>query len=268
MSLGSCGMNKRLDGKVALVTGSSSGIGYATAVLFASEGARVCINYSKNEDGAMRAKRAIESTGGKAIVVKANVANRNEVDSMVNETLRSYGTVDILINNAGFSYRWDDVTKAKDEELEEMWDVNLRGVFNCSRSVLPHMISKKYGKIVNVASVAGIGTAQAGTTGYAISKAGVIILTKRLALEVGAYGINVNAIAPGVIKTEATERRHQQRLKDYIETMSQKAALGRVAEPREAATVILFLSSDEASFITGQVISVDGGRKDFLSHSA
>ena len=256
-------MTGRLQGKVALVTGASRGIGRATALRFAREGAAVVVNFAARGDEAEGVVGAIEDAGGGAIAVRANVARRDEVVAMVEAALGHFGRIDILVNNAGVS-RAANILNLTDEVLDEMIDVNLRGVIHCVQAVAPSLIERRSGSIVNVASIAGFGTALPDTTPYAATKAAVIALTQRLALELGPHGVNVNTICPGVIGTDMlTANADAARL----DAMAKKAVLGRIGEPEDIAAAALFLASEEAGFVTAQVLTVDGGRMDFLSHS-
>jgi 3-oxoacyl-[acyl-carrier protein] reductase len=253
-------MNRRLQGKVALVTGGSRGIGRAICTLFAREGASTVVNYASAEDAAAGVVSGIEQEGGSAIAIRADVADKRQVEAMVRKTLDRFGRVDILINNAGILRRGTAID-FDEEELDRMIAVNLKGSIYCAQAVAPVMIQNRYGKIVNLSSLAGLGTAVGETTPYALTKAAVISLTKRLALELGPHGINVNAIAPGFINTE---------MLDSVKTgpVGRKAILGRIGLPEDVASAALFLASDESGFITAQILTVDGGRMDFLSASA
>jgi len=260
-------MKGRLEGRVAIVTGASRGIGRAIALAFSREGANVVVNYRQERAKAKEVVEEIEGFNGNAINVQADVGNFSEVIRMVEKTLDEFGGVDILVNNAGVRMGSGSLLEFNEEEFDPMWRVNVKGVLNCARAVAPYMIEQHYGKMVNISSIGGIGTAVLpGNYLYGTTKAAVIIMTKRLALELGRYGINVNAIAPGMILTEmaksvATEQVSRFR---YFEEHS---ILGRLGDPDEVANVALFLASDESSFITGQVITVDGGRFDFITHS-
>jgi 3-oxoacyl-[acyl-carrier protein] reductase len=254
-------------GRIALVTGGSRGIGRATSLALGREGAKVAVNYSKNKSAADEVVAKIRSLGGDAVAIQANVGDRAQVKHMVEETVSAFGKIDVLVNNAGFVYRVDAMNMEDENQFEEMMDVHMRGTFYASKDAGKHMMGQKYGRIINVSSVSGIGTASANTTPYAISKGGLIIMTKRFAQELGPYGITVNAVAPGFIKTDFTLSLGN----DYevkAEAAAGITALRRIGMPEEVAELILFLASDAASFITGQTITIDGGRKDTLSHSA
>jgi len=252
-----------------MVTGASRGIGRATALSFAREGAKVVVNYHREKIKAEDVVEEIETRGGTSLAIQADVGDRRAVESMVEEALEELGAIDILVNNAGVAMGRGSLLEFKEEEFDPMWRVNVKGVLHCSRAVAPYMIERRYGKIVNIASVAGLGTALLpGNMLYASTKAAVIILTKRLALELGQYGINVNAIAPGLIQTDMSlgHRTPEERAR-RISYFKEKSILQRIGEPEDIANASLFLASDESSFITGQVITVDGGRIDFITHS-
>jgi len=256
----------RLHNKVAVVTGGSRGIGRAICQVFAREGASVVVNFAANSERANALVAEVIQGGGNAIAIRADVASRAAVESMMGEAVKQFGPIDILINNAGI-LRSGSTLKWNETEFDRMMAVNLKGIINGVQAVAPAMIERRYGKIVNITSLAGLATAVAETTPYAITKAAAISLTKRLALELGPHGINVNAIAPGFVRTEML-----QFLDDYddrarLETLSKKAILNRIGTPEDIANAALFLASDESSFITAQVFTVDGGRMDFLSHS-
>jgi 3-oxoacyl-[acyl-carrier protein] reductase len=260
-------MGGRLEGKVALVTGASRGIGKATAWLFAREGAAVVVNYTKSHEQAHQLVDEIQKTGGPAMVAQADVAHRDQVRAMVEGALGQFGKIDVLVNNAAIIHRGNILTLTE-QHLDDMIAVNVKGIIHCSQAVARHMIERRYGKIVNVSSIAALGTTMPDTTPYAATKAAVIALTKRLALELGPYGINVNAICPGFIRTEmAASGRTPEEMDARFASVVSKTMLGRVGEPEDIAYSALFLASDEASFITGQVLTADGGRTDFLSHS-
>jgi 3-oxoacyl-[acyl-carrier protein] reductase len=258
---------QRLKDKVALVTGASRGIGKATALAFALEGASVCLNFSQSREKADALVKEIEESKGTAIAYQANVANREEVARMVSTVLKEFGHIDILVNNAGIVIP-GDLFSMSDDQLLEMYRVNVMGVVNCTTLVAKNMMDRKYGKIVNIGSIAGIGTNYLGTTPYSSTKASVMMLTKRFALELGSFGINVNSVAPGFIETELNSRgKSQEEWRKKVAEMSEKAMLRKIGQPEDIASAVLFLASDESSFITGQTLVVDGGRLDYLSHS-
>lgn len=258
-------MTRKLEGRVALITGSSRGIGRAIALEFAKEGARVCVNYVRSEDKAREVVERIRSLGGEAIMIKADVSKLDEVRSLISKVIERFGKLDILVNNAAIMMK-GSIVETDDEEfyerLDRMWEVNVKGVIYCCKEAIKHMIKNRYGKIINIASNAGIGTAFPGTTPYAVTKAGIILLTRRLAFELGPYGINVNAIAPGMIVTDMSMASP-----DGIELAKKRSVLNKVGNPEDIAKLALFLASDESSYITGQIIVADGGRVDYLTHS-
>jgi len=258
-------MSGKLKGKVAIITGSSRGIGRAIAQEFAKEGAKVCINYVKSDKAAKQVVKEIRSSGGDAIMVKADVSKITDVRKLIRETIENFGTIDILVNNAAI-FKEGDFIKTEDEELysalDEMWKTNVMGVVYCCKEAIKYMIKKRSGKIINIASIAGIGTALLGTTAYAITKSAIILLTKRLAFELGPYGITVNAIAPGMIITDMSMVDPSR-----IEVAKKRSILNKVGNPKDIAKLALFLASEDSNYITGQTIVADGGRIDYLTHS-
>jgi 3-oxoacyl-[acyl-carrier protein] reductase len=253
-------MAGRLEGRVALVTGGSRGIGRATVEIFGREGAAVVVNYAAREEDARQVVGAIVNAGGQATAIQANVASRTEVEAMAARTLEHLGKIDILVNNAGI-FQGGNTLELAEDSLDQLMAVNLKGVINCVQAVAPRMIERGYGKIVNVSSVAGLITSLPNTTPYAMTKAAVIALTKRLAMELGPHGINVNAICPGQIETDMAPADPE-----AVEAMVKKTILGRRGRPEDIAHSALYLASDEAAYVTAQVLTVDGGRMDFLSH--
>jgi len=258
---------EQLTGKVAIVTGASRGIGQAIAKTLAVEGSEVIVNYLKQKKQAEKVVKEIQNCGGKASSIKADVSNQISVDQMVRNVIDQFGKCDILVNNAGIMYRSKSLMFT-DIENEAMWRTNVKGVINCIKAIAPEMIKKRSGKIINISSIAGLGTASSGTTIYAATKAAVNTLTKKFASELGVHGINVNAIAPGLVKTDLiNEGIEPGELKNFIQYCENASMLKRVGEPQDIANVACFLASDKSSFMTGQVLTVDGGRIDFLSHS-
>lgn len=242
-----------LDGKTALVTGASRGIGRAVALALAAAGARVAINYAGNVKAAEEVKAAVEAAGGTAILCQADVADSAAVEAMVAAVVKEFGTIDILVNNAGIT-RDTLLIRMKDEDFAKVLDTNLKGVFYCTKAVSKLMMKKRAGRIVNMASVIGL-VGNAGQANYAAAKAGVIGFSKSVAKELASRGITVNVVAPGFIGTDMTA--------DLPETVKEKALadipLGKMGEPEDVANAVLFLASDQASYITGQVVNVDGG---------
>lgn len=242
-----------LDGKAALVTGASRGIGRAIALRLASEGAKVAINFAGNQKAAVEVKSEIEANGGEAILVQANVADPAAVEAMFAKVVEAFGTVDILVNNAGIT-RDGLLLRMKDEDFEAVIDTNLKGVFYCTKAAAKLMMKKRSGRIVNMSSVVGL-IGNAGQTNYAASKAGVLGFSKSAAKELAARGITVNMVAPGFIDTDMTAV-----LADKVkEAMVKEIPLRRMGRPEDVANAVLFLVSDCSSYITGQVINVDGG---------
>lgn len=257
----------RLKDKVAIVTGSSRGIGREIALAFAREGAIIVVNYVYSEDKALEVVEEIQKLGGIAISVKADVSNRSEVRSMVRKVIDEFNRIDILVNNAGIFYP-SSLIDFDEEKLEAMWRVNVKGTIYCIHETVKYMIERSYGKIINIASTAALGTASPETTMYSLTKAAIIILTRRLAYELGPYGINVNAIAPSFVLTDINIRgKSREEINEMIEKRKEKISLRRICEVKDIANVAVFLASDSSSYITGQVIVVDGGRIDYLTHS-
>lgn len=243
----------QLTDKVALVTGASRGIGRVIALLMAKQGADVVVNYSGSEGAAQETVDAILAMGRKAIKIKANVGNAEEVAAMVDEAHTTFGRIDILVNNAGIT-RDGLLMRMKDSDWDDVININLKGVYLMTKAVSKIMMKQRSGKIVNMTSVVGV-TGNAGQANYSASKAGVIGFTKTCAKELASRGITVNAIAPGFIHTDMTDV-----LPDKVkDAMVHTIPLGRMAEPDEVAAVAAFLVSDMSSYITGQVINVDGG---------
>ena len=239
-----------LEGKVAIVTGASRGIGRAVAINLAQSGADVVVNYSGSEGAAQETVEAVQALGRKAIKIKANV---DEVASMVEEAHKEFGHIDILVNNAGIT-RDGLLMRMKDEDFDAVIDINLKGVYLVTKAVSKIMMKQRSGHIINMTSVVGV-MGNAGQTNYAASKAGVIGFTKSCAKELASRGITVNAIAPGFINTDMTDVLPEK----VKEAMVTEIPLGRMADAEEVATVVTFLASDFANYITGQVINVDGG---------
>lgn len=241
----------RLENRVAIVTGGGQGIGRAVCLRFAKEGAAVAVA-DIAFDAARNMAAEIETAGGKALPIEVNVTDKESVKAMVNACLDKFGKLDILINNAGIN-RDTFIIRMTEEHWDQVMQVNLKGTFLCSQAVILYMKKNKWGRIVNTASIAALGNI--GQANYSASKAGVIAFTKTLALEVAGYNINVNCVAPGATMTPMFES-VQDKMKEFY---LQKIPLKRFADPDEIAKVHLFLASEEASYITGQTIFVDGG---------
>ena len=246
-----------LSGKVALVTGASSGIGAASAMVFAELGAHVTIGYYHNQAGAETVRDAIAAAGGKALSIKADVRQADEIEMLVRRTSEELGPVNILVNNAGSLIERQTINQMTEDRWDEVMNLNLKSAMLCSRAVAPSMIQRKSGAIINVASIAGRTGGGPGAGAYSVAKAGLITLTKSLAKELAPGGIRVNAVSPGVIDTPF----HQvfstpETIRNFVSTIP----LGRVGTPLECATVIAFLASDAASYVVGETIEINGGQ--------
>ncbi len=242
-----------LDGKVAIVTGASRGIGRATALRLAQEGAKVVVNYAGNLAAAEKTVDDIKQAGGDAILFQADVADPQAAGELVKAATAAFGRIDILVNNAGIT-RDNLLVFMKEDDWDAVMNTNLKGVFNCTKAVAKTMIKQRAGRIINLTSVVGI-MGNAGQTNYAAAKAGVIGFTKSAAKELAARGITVNAVAPGYITTDMSAAIPEQAKAD----LAQKIPLSRLGKPEDVAEAVLFLASDAANYITGQTINVDGG---------
>jgi 3-oxoacyl-[acyl-carrier protein] reductase len=252
--------------QVAVVTGGSRGIGRATALLLARRGAAVCVNYAGRADAAEAVVREIKAAGGRAIAVGANVGDNGAVTAMIARAVSELGPVTILVNNAGISHR-AQLDSFDRQQFEQMRQVNVDGVIHTTRAVMAGMRERAYGRIVNLASVAALGTALPGSTFYAATKAAVAILTRRFAIELGRNGITVNAVAPGFVRTDMTQGRHDTEEWERMESdLAGRAMVGRIGEPEDIANAVAFLAAPEAGWITAQILVVDGGRMDYIGH--
>lgn len=248
----------RLEGKVALVTGASRGIGRATARRFAAEGARVCLADLETE-GVSSAAAEFVDEGMDAFPAQLDVTSRSEVEGVVEKVVERYDRLDILVNNAGVT-RDDLIYKMKDEDWSAVLNVHLNGAFLCSRAAQKYMVENGYGRIVNVSSTSALGNR--GQANYSAAKAGLQGFTKTLALELGRYGVTVNSVAPGFIQTEmtrATAERMGADWEEFVAARSKEIPVGRGGEPGDVASAILYFASEEASFVSGQVLYVAGG---------
>ncbi len=239
--------------KTVLITGASKGIGANMAIRFAEKGYNVVMNYNNSVQSAIILQRSLKESGYSVIAYKANVRNRLEVDLMVKEALYRFGSIDILINNAGISNQ-SLITDLSEQDWNDIIGVNLTGVFNCTQAVLPHMINQKSGKIINISSMWGEVGASCEVA-YSAAKAGVIGFTKALAKEVGPSGITVNCITPGLIETSM----NQGLTVEDITSIVEDTPMGRIGSTDDVASAALFLTSDESQFITGQILGVNGG---------
>lgn len=243
----------QLSERVAVVTGSSRGIGRAIAIELASRGAKVIINYNSNSAAADEVVNQIVESGGEAIAVQANVADFEQAEMLIKTAIDTYGQVDILVNNAGIT-RDGLIARLKEDEWDAVIGTNLKSAWNCCKHVTRPMMRKRYGRIINVTSVSGV-AGQVGQTNYSASKAGMIGLTKSLAREVATRNITVNAVAPGFIETEMTQELDE----SITQTVIDHTPMQRFGSVEDIAHAVAFFASDEASFVTGQVLLVDGG---------
>jgi 3-oxoacyl-[acyl-carrier protein] reductase len=245
-------MSNRLQDRVALVTGGGQGIGRAIALRFAQAGAKIVV-IDVMEDGAQAVAAEIKSAGGEAVAVVCDVTRRDQVEAAVTKALETFGKIDILCNNAGIT-RDARLVKMTDDQFDAVIDVNLKGVFNMTQAVAPHMVGQNYGRIITTSSIVGL-YGNFGQTNYVASKAGVIGMTRVWARELGPKGITANAVAPGFIATDMIKTVPQ----EVLDRFTNATPVRRLGEPEDIANAYLFLASDEASFVNGAVLSVDGG---------
>jgi 3-oxoacyl-[acyl-carrier protein] reductase len=243
----------RLKGRVTIITGGARGIGKAIALALVREGAKVAI-VDFDKEAAIALKDKIEKDQGQAIAIPCDVSKSSEVKRMVDQVKKAFGRIDILVNNAGIIRR-GTIETVTEEDWDRVIEVNLKGTFNCSKAVVETMKQQRYGKIINVSSIAGKMGDITSAPGYGPSKAGIDALTKTLARQLAPYGINVNGVAPHAIETEMSAQWSDERRKEIIASIP----LGRLGKPEDVAEAVLFLVSDEASFITGEILDVNGG---------
>ena len=242
-----------LNGKVALVTGGSRGIGRAIALALADRGARVAVNYVRNAEAAAEVVQAIGGGGSEAVAVQGDVAKAEDARRLIDETKKAFDGLDILVNNAGLTQD-GLLLRMSEEAWDHVMEVDLRGAYLCTKAALRSMIRQRWGRIINIASVAGL-VGNAGQANYAAAKAGLIGLTKSVAKEVASRNVTANAVAPGLVSTEMTSELTEGQERAVL----QLVPLGRPATPEEIAAAVVFLASEEAAYITGSVLAVDGG---------
>jgi 3-oxoacyl-[acyl-carrier protein] reductase len=242
-----------LEGKVALVTGASRGIGKAIAIMLAQRGADIAVNFAGNVAAAEATVAEIKALGRKAILVKADVANTAACADMVEEVIKEFGHLDILVNNAGIT-RDTLLLRMKEEDWDAVLNTNLKSVFNCTKAVVKYMMKARSGRIVNISSVVGV-IGNAGQANYAAAKAGILGFTKTVAKEVASRGITVNAVAPGFVNTDMTKVLPEK----VVANLKAAIPMAKLAEPEDIAKAVAFLVSDDAAYITGQTLHVDGG---------
>ncbi|MGA3600928.1 MULTISPECIES: 3-oxoacyl-[acyl-carrier-protein] reductase [Lysinibacillus] len=244
---------RKLEGKVAVVTGASRGIGRAIALKLADEGAKVVVNYSGSQAKAEEVVAMIQENGGEAIAVQGSVSKTEEVTALMDAAVKTFGSLDILVNNAGIT-RDNLLMRMKEDEWDDVLDTNLKGVFLCTKAVTRQMMKQRAGRIINISSIVGV-AGNAGQANYVAAKAGVIGLTKTTAKELASRNILVNAIAPGFIETEMTDQLPD----DIKQGMLTQIPLAKLGQPEDIAKAVVFLASDDANYMTGQTLHIDGG---------
>ena len=253
-------------GQTALVTGASRGIGREIARRLAEMGASVGVNYISHPAEAESLVNEIRASGGRALAIRADVGEPSEVQFMVERVIAELGHVSLLVNNAGIILR-GTLENFDPEDMQRMWRTDVDGVVHVTRAVMPGMKARRYGRIVNVSSNAAHGTALPGTTFYAAAKAAVLTLTRRFAMELGREGITVNAVAPGFILTDMVRQAFgDQEYQTVVQRLCESSMVGRVGEPADVANAVAFLLARDSGFITGQILTVDGGRTDYIGH--
>jgi 3-oxoacyl-[acyl-carrier protein] reductase len=243
----------KLEGKVALVTGASRGIGKEIALELAREGANIAVNYAGSEAKASEVAEEINKMGRKAIIIQADVANAESVDAMIKQTVEAFGQLDILVNNAGIT-KDNLIMRMKESDWDDVINTNLKGVFLCTKAVTRQMMKQRSGRIINISSIVGV-SGNAGQANYVAAKSGVIGLTKTTAKELASRGITVNAVAPGFITTDMTDKLTEEMKLEMLKQIP----LARLGEPVDIAKTVSFLASEDSRYMTGQTLHVDGG---------
>ena len=252
--------------QTALVTGASRGLGRAIALRLAREGAAVCVNYVMRAADAQAVVNEIRAAGGRAVAVRADVGDSVQVESMMEATQNELGPVSIVVNNAGVIHH-ATLETFDAAGMERMRRTNVDGLIHVTRAAVTGMKERRYGRIVNLGSIAGHGTSLPGSTFYAATKAAVVTLTRRFAMELGPYGITVNTVAPGFFPTEmAQQSRTSEENARLIEYIKERTMMGRLGQPEDIAHAVAFLASPQFGFVTAQVITVDGGHMDYIAH--
>lgn len=252
--------------QVAVVTGAARGIGRAIALALAQRGAAVGVNYTSRPDAAQQVEAEIAAQGGRAIVIQADVADFRAVETMIRQVEAEMGAVTILVNNAGVAHQ-ATLESFDHEQFEQMRRINADGVIHTTRAVAAGMRSRRYGRIINMASIAAIGTALPGNAFYAATKAEVAILTRRFAMELGGDAITVNAVAPGFVETDMTHgRRSTEDWASLEKGLAERTMMRRIGHPSDIANAVTFLASPETGWMTAQMLVVDGGRMDYIGH--
>jgi len=259
-------MSNDLDGRTALVTGGSRGIGRAICLELAERGASVAVNFIARHDLARAVADEVRGLGSDAIAVQADVADRGAVRAMVSDVTEALGVPDILVNNAGLLFP-GTLLEHDEDQFDMMWRTNVKGVLHCSEAVARGMLGQGWGRIVNLASNAAVGTAMPGTTMYAVTKGAVLSLTRRLAFELSPGGVTVNAVLPGFTKTDMVlSGKSEAEIERLLASVARRSLVGRTGDPEDIASLVGYACSPASSFMTGQFLLADGGRQDYLAH--